>query len=43
VYRLTARPTSLIDMIIRSTSIHSTVLRIWLHHHIGGGEETRSP
>jgi hypothetical protein len=31
-------------MIIRSTSVHSVVLRIWVHHQIGGGgEETRSP
>jgi hypothetical protein len=39
-----ARPTSSIDPIMRSTSIHSTVLRIWLHHLVrGGGEETLSP
>jgi hypothetical protein len=29
----------MIDLIIRSTSIHSAVLRIWLHHHVGGGRE----
>jgi hypothetical protein len=34
-----ARPTSSIDPIIRSTSIHSAVLRIWLHHHVVGGGE----
>jgi hypothetical protein len=34
----------LIDPIIRSTSIHFAILHIWLHHHVGGGEEeTRSP
>jgi hypothetical protein len=39
-----AHPTSSIDPFIRSTSIHSVVLRIWLHHHVGGGgEETFSP
>jgi hypothetical protein len=39
-----AHPTSSIDLIIRSTSIHSAVLHIWLHHHVrGGGEETLSP
>jgi hypothetical protein len=39
-----ARPTSSIDLIIRSTSVHSAVLHIWLHHHVGGrGEETLSP
>jgi hypothetical protein len=38
-----ARPTSLIDPFIRSTSIHSAVLHIWLHHLVGGGgEETLS-
>jgi hypothetical protein len=32
-----------IDPIIRSTSIHSALLCIWLHHHVGGGgEETFS-
>jgi hypothetical protein len=32
-------------MIIRSTSIRSAVLRIWIYHHDGGGggEEARSP
>jgi hypothetical protein len=31
-------------MIIRSTYVQSVVLRIWIHHHVGGGgEETRSP
>jgi hypothetical protein len=29
-------------MIIRSSSIHA-VLRIWIYHHDGGGEEARSP
>jgi hypothetical protein len=39
-----ARPTSSIDPFIRSTSIHSAVLHIWLHHLVGGGgEETLSP
>jgi hypothetical protein len=42
VYEGAARPTSSIDPIIRSTSIHSAVLRIWLHHLVGGGEETLS-
>jgi hypothetical protein len=38
------RPTSSIDPFIRSTSIHSAVLHIWLHHLVGGGgEETLSP
>jgi hypothetical protein len=33
-----------INQFIRSTSVHSTVLHIWLHHHVrGGGEETLSP
>jgi hypothetical protein len=37
------RPTLSIDLFIRSTSIHSVVLRIWLHHIVrGGGEETLS-
>jgi hypothetical protein len=37
------RPTLSIDPIIRSTSVHSTVLRICLHHLVGGkGEETLS-
>jgi hypothetical protein len=31
-----ARPTSPIDPIIRSTSVHSAVLRVWLHHHVRG-------
>jgi hypothetical protein len=31
-------------LIIRSTSVHFAVLRIWLHHLVGGrGEETLSP
>jgi hypothetical protein len=31
-------------MIIRSTSIRSAVLRIWIYHHDGGGGgEARSP
>jgi hypothetical protein len=39
-----ARPTSSIDPIICSTSVHSMILHIWLHHHVGGGgEETQSP
>jgi hypothetical protein len=29
----------LIDPIIHSTSIHSAVPLIWLHHHVGGGEK----
>jgi hypothetical protein len=34
----------LIEPFIRSTSVHSAVLHIWLHHHVGGGgEETLSP
>jgi hypothetical protein len=34
----------LFDTIIRSTSICSAVLRIWIYHHDGGGgEEARSP
>jgi hypothetical protein len=43
VYGGAARPTSSIDPFIRSTSIHSAVLHIWLHHLIGRGEETLSP
>jgi hypothetical protein len=39
VYGGAARPASSIDPIIRSTSIHSAVLRIWLHHLVGGGGE----
>jgi hypothetical protein len=36
-------PTSPIDPFIRSTSIHSATLHIWLHHLVGGGgEETFS-
>jgi hypothetical protein len=36
-------PTSSIDPFIRSTSIQSAVLRIWLHHLVeGGGEVTLS-
>jgi hypothetical protein len=32
------------DPFIRSNSVHSVVLCIWLHHHVrGGGEETLSP
>jgi hypothetical protein len=43
VYGGAARPTSSIDSFIRSISIHSVVLRIWLHHLVGGGgEETIS-
>jgi hypothetical protein len=30
-------------MIIYSTSIRSAVLRIWIYHHVGGGEKDRSP
>jgi hypothetical protein len=31
------------DPFIRATSIHSTVIHIWLHHIVGGGgEETLS-
>jgi hypothetical protein len=36
----------LINLFICSTSIHSAILRIWLHHLVGGGggggEETLS-
>jgi hypothetical protein len=44
-YGRSARPTSLNDLFIRSTSVYSAVLLIWLHHHVegGGGEETLSP
>jgi hypothetical protein len=38
-----ARPTSLLDMIIRSTSIRSVVFQWVYHHDGGGGEESRSP
>jgi hypothetical protein len=39
-----AGSTSSIDPFIRATSIHSTVLHIWLHHIVGGGGgETLSP
>jgi hypothetical protein len=38
-YGGTACPTSLLDTIIRSTSIRSAVLRIWIYHHDGGGEK----
>jgi hypothetical protein len=34
-----ARPTSTIDPFIRTTSIHSAILHIWLHHIVGGGGE----
>jgi hypothetical protein len=34
-YRGAACPTSSIDPFIRSTSIHSAVLHIWLHHLVG--------
>jgi hypothetical protein len=38
-----ARPTSSIDPFICTTSIHSEVFHIWLHHIAGGGgEETLS-
>jgi hypothetical protein len=44
MYGGAARPTSSIDPFIRSTSIHSAVLHIWLHHLVGGGgEETITP
>jgi hypothetical protein len=34
----------LFNTIIRSTSVRSVVLRIWIYHHDGGGgEEARSP
>jgi hypothetical protein len=42
-YRGVARPTSPLDMIIRSTSICSVVFRLVYHHNGGGGEEARSP
>jgi hypothetical protein len=43
-YGEVACPTSSIDRFIRSTSIHSVVFHIWLHHLVGGGgEETLSP
>jgi hypothetical protein len=43
VYGGATRPTSSINSFIRSTSIHSAVLHIWLHHLVGvGGEETFS-
>jgi hypothetical protein len=32
-----AHPTLSFDTIIRSTSIRSAVLRIWIYHHDGGG------
>jgi hypothetical protein len=33
----------MIDPFIRTTSIHSAVFHIWLHHIVGGGgEETLS-
>jgi hypothetical protein len=38
-YRGAARPTSALNMIIRSTSIRSVVLRIWTYHHDRGGGE----
>jgi hypothetical protein len=38
-----ARPTSSLDTIIHSTSIHSVVFRWVYHHDGGGGEEARSP
>jgi hypothetical protein len=43
VYGGAAHPTSSINTIIHSTSVHSAVLCIWIHHHVGGGEETHSP
>jgi hypothetical protein len=36
-YGRAARPTSSINMIIRSTSIHFAVLRTWIHHLVAGG------
>jgi hypothetical protein len=39
MYGGAARPTSLLDTIIRSTSIHSMVFRVWVYHHDGEGEE----
>jgi hypothetical protein len=45
-YGRAARPTSSFNTIIRSTSIRSAVLRIWIYHHDGGGGgggEGRSP
>jgi hypothetical protein len=43
-YGAAARPTSSIHPFIRTISINSTVLHIWLHHIVGGGgEETLSP
>jgi hypothetical protein len=48
MYGGAARPTSPLDMIIRSTSTHSVVFQ-WVYHHDGGGggggeeEEALSP
>jgi hypothetical protein len=43
VYGGAARPTSSIDPFICTTSIHSAVFHIWLHHIVrGGGGETLS-
>jgi hypothetical protein len=39
-----ARPTSSLDTIIRSTSLHSAVFQIWVYYQDGGGVgETHSP
>jgi hypothetical protein len=39
-----ARPTSLLDTIIRSTSIRSATFQVWVYYHDGGGgEEAHSP
>jgi hypothetical protein len=42
-YRGAAHPTSSLDTIIRSISIHSVVFQWVYHHDGGGGEEPRSP
>jgi hypothetical protein len=39
MYGRAARPTSPLDTIIRSTSIHSVVFRVWVYPHDGGGGE----
>jgi hypothetical protein len=44
VYGEAVHPTAMKYPFIRATSIHSTVLHIWLHHIVGGGGgETLSP
>jgi hypothetical protein len=41
-YEGAARPTSPLDTIVRSTSIHSMVFRVWVYHHDGArGEEAQ--